>query len=157
MILPRKFLRMCRGHMRKAKAADSTGVQLSGAGLLTRTLALRRLLRKWVLAPGEQFVGVLLPPSVGAVVTNAALAVDRRIAVNLNYTVTSEVMNSCIKQCGIRRVLTSRRMLERFNFKIDAEFVMLEEFLGKITAFDKIISAAEAWLMPVFLLERHLA
>ncbi len=156
MILPRKFLRMCRRHMRKAKAADSTGVELSGAGLLTRTLALRRLLRRHVLAPGEQFVGVLLPPSVGAVVTNAALAIDRRIAVNLNYTVTSEVMNSCVKQCGIRHVLTSRRMLEKFDFKIDAEFVPLEDFSGKITALDKIISAAEAWLMPVFLLERSL-
>jgi acyl-[acyl-carrier-protein]-phospholipid O-acyltransferase/long-chain-fatty-acid--[acyl-carrier-protein] ligase len=117
MILPRKFLRMCRGHMRKAKVADSTGAQLSGAGLLARTLALRRLLRRCVLAPGEQFVGVLLPPSVGAVVANAALAVDRRIAVNLNYTVNSEVMNSCVKQCGIRHVLTSRRMLERFDLK----------------------------------------
>ncbi|MGD0516783.1 MAG: AMP-binding protein [Thermoguttaceae bacterium] len=142
--------------MRKAKVADSTGAQLSGAGLLARTLALRRLLRRCVLAPGEQFVGVLLPPSVGAVVANAALAVDRRIAVNLNYTVNSEVMNSCVKQCGIRHVLTSRRMLERFDFKIDAEFVMLEDFVGKITAFDKIISAAAAWLTPIFLLERRL-
>ncbi len=147
---------MCRRQMRKAKAADSTGVELSGAGLLARTLALRRVLRRCVLAPGEQFVGVLLPPSVGAVVANAALAIDRRVAVNLNYTVTSEVMNSCIKQCGIRHVLTSRRVLEKFAFKIDAEFVPLEDFSGKITALDKIVSAAEAWLEPVFLLERRL-
>ncbi len=83
-------------------------------------------------------------------------SIDRRVAVNLNYTVTSEVMNSCVEQCGIRHVLTSRRMLEKFNFKIDAEFVLLEDFLGKITALDKIISAATAWLMPVFLLERLL-
>ena len=65
-------------------------------GLLTRTLVLRRLLRRHVLAADEQFVGVLLPPSVGGVVTNAALAIDRRMAVNLNYTASSEVMNSCI-------------------------------------------------------------
>lgn len=156
MILPRKFLRMCRAHMRKAKAADSTGAELTGAGLLTRTLALRRLLRKHVLAADEQFVGVLLPPSVGGMVTNAALAIDRRTAVNLNYTVSSEVMNSCVAQCGIRHVLTSRRMLEKFDFKIDAEFVKLEDYLGKITLLDKIVSAAMAWLMPVFLLERHL-
>jgi len=154
--LPRKFLRMCRAHMRKAKAADSSGVELSGAGLLTRTLVLRRLLRRHVVAADEQFVGVLLPPSVGGMVTNAALAIDRRIAVNLNYTASSEVMNSCVTQCGIRHVLTSRRMLEKFNFKIDAEFVLLEDFLGKITVFDKIISATTAWLTPIFLLERHL-
>jgi acyl-[acyl-carrier-protein]-phospholipid O-acyltransferase / long-chain-fatty-acid--[acyl-carrier-protein] ligase len=156
MILPRKFLRMCRMHMRKAKVADSTGAELSGAGLLTRTLVLRRLLRKHVLAPDEQFVGILLPPSVGSVVTNAALAIDRRVAVNLNYTVSSDVMNSCVGQCGIRHVLTSRRMLDKFDFKIDAEFILLEDFLGKITLLDKLISAAASWLVPVSLLERHL-
>ena len=155
MILPRKFLRMCRRRMLKPKAADSTGVELSGAGLLTRTLALRRLLRRHVLAQGEQFVGVLLPPSVAGVVANAALAIDRRVAVNLNYTVTSEVMDSCVKQCGIRHVLTSRRVLDKFHFKIDAQIVLLEDFSGKITVLDKIISAAEAWLMPVSLLEPH--
>src|SRR3972149_1588297 len=112
MILPRKFLRVCRRHMRKPKVADSSGAELSGAGLLTRTLVLRRLLRRHVLATDEQFVGVLLPPSVGGVVVNAALAVDRRVAVNLNYTTSSEVISSCIDQCGIRHVLTSRRMLE---------------------------------------------
>jgi acyl-[acyl-carrier-protein]-phospholipid O-acyltransferase / long-chain-fatty-acid--[acyl-carrier-protein] ligase len=147
---------MCRSRMRSAKLADSSGAELSGAGLLTRTLVLRRLLRRHVLAPDEQFVGVLLPPSVGAVVVNAALAIDRRIAVNLNYTVSSEVMDSCIKQCGIRHVLTSRKVLERFDFKVDAEMVPLEDFSGKVTALDKIVSAAEAWLVPMPLLERRL-
>jgi acyl-[acyl-carrier-protein]-phospholipid O-acyltransferase/long-chain-fatty-acid--[acyl-carrier-protein] ligase len=156
MILPQKFLRACRKHMRKAKVADSTGAELTGAGLLMRTFALRRLLRRHVFAPGEEFVGVLLPPSVGGVVANAALSLDRRVAVNLNYTVSSEVMNSCINQCGIRHVLTSRRMLEKFNFKIDAEYVPLEDFSGKVTALDKIVSASAAWLMPISILERRL-
>src|SRR3972149_4070802 len=122
MSLPRKFLRMCRAQMRKMKAADSSGAELTGAGLLMRTLALRRLLRRDVLGADEQFVGVLLPPSVGSLVVNAALSIDRRVAVNLNYTVSSDVMNFCIKQCAIRQVLTSRRMLDKFNFKINAEY-----------------------------------
>ena len=138
LILPRKFLRMCRRRMRGPKVADSTGVELTGAGLLTRTLVLRRLLRREVLAADEQNVGVLLPPSVGGVVVNAALAIDCRVAVNLNYTVTSEVMNDCIAQCGIRHVLTSRRVMERFNLKLDAKLLYLEDFLGKITLADKL-------------------
>src|SRR4030042_83261 len=107
MILPRKFLRMCRGSLCRPKLADSTGIELSGAALLTRTLILRRLLRRAVLAPDERHVGVLLPPSVGGVLANAALALDRRVAVNLNYTVSSQVLNDCIAQCGVRHVLTS--------------------------------------------------
>ena len=47
-----------------------------------------------MLDQDEHYVGVLLPPSVGAVVTNAALALDRRIAVNLNYTASAEAVQT---------------------------------------------------------------
>ncbi len=87
---------------------------------------------------------------------NAALAIDCRIAVNLNYTVSSEVMNDCIAQCGIRHVLTSRRVMERFNLKLNAEVVYLEDFIGQITLGDKLAAAAATWLAPVAWLERRL-
>ena len=74
--------------------------ELTGGQLLLRTLILRRLLRRHVLADNEQYVGVLLPPSNGGVMVNMALALDRRIAVNLNYTVTANVMNACIERAA---------------------------------------------------------
>ena len=40
-------------------------------------------------------------------------------------------MNDCIAQCGIRHVLTSRRVMERFNLKLNAELVYLEDFQGQ--------------------------
>jgi acyl-[acyl-carrier-protein]-phospholipid O-acyltransferase / long-chain-fatty-acid--[acyl-carrier-protein] ligase len=156
LILPRKFLRMCRRRMRRPKAADSTGVELTGAGLLARTLVFRRILRRRVLAPDEQNVGLLLPPSVAALVANAALGVDRRVTVNLNYTMPSDVLNDCIAQCGLRHVLTSRRVLERFNLNLNAELVYLEDFRDKVRWADKLLAAAQTWLCPVTLLERRL-
>ena len=65
-------------------------------------------------------------------------------------------MNDCIAQCGIRHVLTSRRVMERFNLKLDAELVYLEDCLGQITLGDKLRAAAAAWLAPVAWLERRL-
>lgn len=154
--LPRRFLRMCRRARFREKVADSTGMRLSGGSLLTRTLVLRRLLRRGVLAANERYVGLLLPPSAGAVVANAALAVDRRISVNLNYTLSSEVLNAGIAQCGIRHVLTSRRVMERLDLQVDAELVYLEDFREKVTLSDKLASAAVAQLEPVWSLERRL-
>ncbi len=61
-------------------------------------------------------------------VANIALPLAGRVAVNLNYTVSSEVMNACIRQCGIRHVLTSRKVMEKLNLKLDAELVYLEDF-----------------------------
>jgi acyl-[acyl-carrier-protein]-phospholipid O-acyltransferase/long-chain-fatty-acid--[acyl-carrier-protein] ligase len=156
LTLPRKFLRMCRAHWRNPKVADSTGAELTGADLLTRSLILRRLLRRHLLADDEQFVGLLLPPCVPAVVANAALAIDGRVGVNLNYTLSSETLNECAGQLGIRHVLSSRRMLDKFSFALDAEVVFLEDFKDQVTLADKLFCAAAAWAMPIPLLERRL-
>ncbi|NLF08696.1 MAG: AMP-binding protein [Pirellulaceae bacterium] len=156
IIPPREFLRTCRRQMRKAKAADSTGVELSGAALLTRVLIFRRLLRREVLAPDERNVGLLLPPTAAAVAANAALAIDRRVAVNLNYTLSPETIEYCIAQCGIRHVLTSRRLLDKLGLKISANLVFLEDFKDRITWIDKLSAAATAWFAPLETLERRL-
>ncbi len=156
MNLPRRFLRMCRRARFREKVADSTGMRLTGGSMLTRTLILRRLLRRHALAGDERYVGLLLPPSAAAVVANAALALDQRISVNLNYTLSSDVLNTCIARCGIRHVLTSRRVMERLDLRIDAELVFLEDFREKVTSLDKVVSATIAQLEPVWSLERRL-
>ena len=127
--------------MRRPKVADSTGAELTGAGLLTRTLIFRRLLRREVLAPDERNVGLLLPPTAAAVVANAALSIDRRVAVNLNYTLAADVIDDCIAQCGIRHVLTSRRFVEKLDLKFAAEAVYLEDFKAKVSWIDKLAAA----------------
>ncbi len=153
-VLPRRFLCMCRRNLWRAKVADSTGTELTGSSLLTRTLILLRLLLRDVLDPDEQYVGVLLPPSVGAVVTNAALALGRRIAVNLNYTASSEAVHEAIAQSRIRHVVTSRRLIERLAFKLDVNLVYVEDFQSKVLWHHKLIAAVATWLIPVALLSR---
>ena len=147
---------MCRRNLRRSKVADSTGVDLKGGALLMRSLILRRLLLREVLAADEKYVGVLIPPSVGGVVVNAVLPLCGRIPVNLNYTVSSEVMNSCIRQCGIRHVLTSRRVMEKLNLDIKAELVYLEDFRDKVTTLDKLAAGVQAYALPLPLLDRLL-
>ena len=157
LVPTRNFLRMCRRSMKRPKVADSTGLELTGGGLLTRTLIFRRLLLRHVLEDEDRNVGVLVPPSVAGVLANAALLLDRRVPVNLNYTVSSEVMSVCLARAGIRRVLTSRKVLERFeNLRIDADLVFLEDLREKVRLTDKLSAAVQAWLLPVSWLERRL-
>ncbi|MBN2021616.1 MAG: MFS transporter [Pirellulales bacterium] len=157
MIPARRFLRMCRRAMRRSKVADSTGAELTGAGLLARSLILRRLLRREALADDERNVGVLMPPTTAGVVVNAALALDGRVVSNLNYSVRSpDTLNECLRQAGIRHVITSRRVMERLQIPLDAEFVYLEDLVGRITWADKVLCAAATWLLPVAVLERLL-
>ena len=56
LILPRRFLRMCRRRMRHPKVADSSGVELTGASLLMVTHSARlagRLDRRLHLRAGR--------------------------------------------------------------------------------------------------------
>ena len=70
------------------KMADSLGTRLTGRELLIRILA-RSACSSACSAPDEKMVGVLLPPTAGAAIVNAALALSGRVAVNLNYTASS--------------------------------------------------------------------
>jgi len=155
-IPPRRFLRTARSLLWGRKVADSTGIELTGGRLLIASLALRRFLRRHYLKPDEDRVGVLLPSSVAGVVANAALALDRRIAANLNYTLSEELINYCIHSAGIKHVLTSRRVLERFPFKLDAAVVYLEDVHSQLPVVDKVIAALQAFLLPACVLERLL-
>lgn len=152
LTVTRSFIRRCKGRKRTSKIADSLGANLTGGQALMRALILRRILRR-VLAADEQFVGVLLPPGAGGFLTNMALALDRRVAVNLNYTVSSETMNACIKMAGIKHVLTSRKFMEKMEFTLDAEVVYLEDFKDKATTIDKAVGWLSSYLLPTGMLE----
>jgi acyl-[acyl-carrier-protein]-phospholipid O-acyltransferase/long-chain-fatty-acid--[acyl-carrier-protein] ligase len=156
LILPRLFLRSCRRAGSRLKVADSMGTEMSGRSLLLRTLILRRLLARNVLSNDEKYVGLLLPPSAGAVVANAATTLLQRIAVNLNYTVSPAVMESCIRQCGIRHVLTSRKFMEKMPLKVPAELVYLDDFKAQVTLADKLAAAFQSRAMPLGMLEKRL-
>ena len=155
-VLPRRIVRVWRAAGRRLQAADSSGTEVSGRQLLVRTLALRRMLRREVLGEDEQYVGILLPPSVAAVAVNAALSIDRRVTANLNYTVSNPVLNHCIGDVGIRHVLSSEKFLSKFDFEIDADVVLLESLRDKVTALDKLIAFVQATLVPARLLDRLL-
>ncbi|EAQ80069.1 MFS transporter [Blastopirellula marina] len=144
------FIKACKKRLFARKVVDSTGVDLTGGKLLAGAMIMRRLLNRHVLADrhAEPMVGILLPPTGADVVVNAALALDRRTTVNLNYTVGNDVLNSCIRQAGVKHVLTSRKFMEKFDYKLDAEIVLLEDLKTKPTTLDKVACGAAAFLTP---------
>lgn len=151
--LLRKVVRACRKRRRRVKLVDSTGASLNGVETLTRALALRAILRRH-LADDEARVGVMLPPTVAAAVTNLALAFDRRTLVNLNYSLTGATVNRCAELAGLRHVVTSRRFLDRLPFTLDVPMILLEDLAPEATAKDKATAALLAVAAPLPVLER---
>ncbi len=116
---------------------------MNGADLLTRTLVLRRVLRRHLDA-SEQNVAILLPPTVPAAVANFALALDGVTSVNLNYTATSAILNRCIESANIKHVITSRKAMEKFDLKLNTQFIYLEDIKEQVGLLDKITGALQA-------------
>lgn len=162
--LEERFIRMCKKRLRSRKVADLLAGEMTGGQLLMRTLILRRLLRRHVLTENEKYVGLLLPSSVVGLVANLAVALDRRVAVNLNTTVTCETLNYCIKEAGIKHVLTSRKVMEKLSerepMNLDCEVVYMEDFRedpakGPTTG-DKIAGVLGAYILPTKVLVKQL-
>jgi acyl-[acyl-carrier-protein]-phospholipid O-acyltransferase / long-chain-fatty-acid--[acyl-carrier-protein] ligase len=154
--IPSRILRSWKKAGKRLKAADSLGTEVGGKALLARSLALQSYLRRQLLDADEKFVGVLLPPGVAGVAVNAALAFDRRVAVNLNYTASAQTIAECIRVAGIRRVLTSKRFIEKLELQLPCEVVLLEDLRGKIGRREKIHAGLYTYVLPAFIGERLL-
>jgi len=119
-----------------------------------RTIFLARRLRE--IWQGQEMVGVLLPPPVGAALVNFAALLMGKIPVNLNHTVSHELMASCAHQCRIQTVVTSRAFVERIQLEVPGRAVMLEDLAADAGAGEKLAALFIAWALPVRMLERML-
>ncbi|MGO9480015.1 MAG: acyl-[ACP]--phospholipid O-acyltransferase [Limisphaerales bacterium] len=153
--LSRQLIRTARRHPRRFAMADAQTAKVTFGSALVKTVFLARRLEKiWA---GQKMVGIFLPPSVpGALVNQAALLMGR-VPVNLNYTVSEATLASCVKQCDLRTVVTSRTFLEKVKLTVPVETVFLEDLALKPTFAGKITAWLMAKFLPACLLERALS
>jgi acyl-[acyl-carrier-protein]-phospholipid O-acyltransferase / long-chain-fatty-acid--[acyl-carrier-protein] ligase len=151
--LDRAFVRTARRFPLRFMMADGKTPKVTFGSALAKTIYIARRLHPQI---GEQqMIGMLLPPSVGGALTNYALLLLGRIAVNLNYTASSEVIASCASQCGIDTVITSKAFVERFpKLQIPGRIIFLEDALQSPRFTEKIASLLLAWTTPQSLLRR---
>ena len=154
-ILHRRLLRGLRDAGGRLKMADSLGTRLSGRQLLTRILAARLVLQR-VLRPDERRVGVLLPPTAGGAIVNAALALMGRVAVNLNYTASQSILDICMERAGLDHVISSPAFLSRVSLDVGSRMLDAASLRQQLSLGQKIRAWTEANLLPLSQLERQL-
>jgi len=197
--LHRAFIRTARRHPFRFAMADGQNKKVRFGSALVRVIFLARRLnssgtgvppvricneldsrsasnRRDACATTEM-VGLLLPPSVGGALVNFAVMLCGKVPVNLNYTVSEETLASCIRQCQIKTVVTSRAFLDKVKIKVSVDVVFLEDVVGAPStasarmensperaetvlgapgALEKITAILMAWLLPAAWLERSL-
>ncbi|MEC8659772.1 MAG: AMP-binding protein, partial [Verrucomicrobiota bacterium] len=140
------FIRTARRARGRMAFADSTGKELSYMKALTGAIVLSKKLGKtW---SGQEKVGILLPPSVGGALTNLAGILMGKTVVNLNYTLSEEAIQSCVKQCDIRCVISSEKVIRKLKLDPGVPVIALEEIAKDTNVFQKLSALLMAYLVP---------
>ena len=152
--LGRLFLATARRYPFRFAIADARVPKMKFHEARTRTIFLARRLKP--LWKDQRMVGVLLPPSIPGALVNFAATLCGKVPVNLNYTASREILDSCAQQCGLTTVVTSRAFLERVKLDVPGEAIYVEDLIARPRFTEKIAALAMSWLLPARLLERVL-
>ncbi len=130
------FVEAARRQPRSMAVKDTLGGRYTRMGLLAEAIALGMKLRGRV-GEGEP-VGLLFPSSCLGVLANVTAALQGWPAVNLNFTVSRASFASCLRQSGVKTIVTSRQFLERVPaLKAlpvpEGAFVFIEDLLAAVT------------------------
>jgi len=143
------FVQVARKNWQRRCISDSSGKHLNYGQTLVSTIALACELEK--LVQGQERIGILLPPSAGGVLANLAVTMLGKVAVNLNYVLSEQAINSTVSQCGIKCVISSRSFIEKIkigNLDTLADLAFLEDITQRSESGAKIKAYLKARFMP---------
>jgi acyl-[acyl-carrier-protein]-phospholipid O-acyltransferase/long-chain-fatty-acid--[acyl-carrier-protein] ligase len=150
MTLGRAFIEAAKRRPFAFCMADSTGQELTFARALTAALLLSGVIRRTTV--GQQYVGLLLPASVGGALANVATSLAGKVPVNLNFTAGHDAMRAAIDRCSIKTILTARTFVAKAGIEAMDGMVFVEDFLKAIPLTTKLRTALAVKMLPAPLL-----
>jgi acyl-[acyl-carrier-protein]-phospholipid O-acyltransferase/long-chain-fatty-acid--[acyl-carrier-protein] ligase len=150
--LPYQFIKTARRRFTRPAIADTTGKDLTFGKTLIASILLSGEIKR--ITQGQDKIGVLLPSTVGGALINIAIPMIGKVPVNLNFTASADGFNSCIRQCGIKTVITARAFAEKIAGKcpVPDDAVYIEDLLNGITHGAKIRALLKALFLPAAML-----
>jgi acyl-[acyl-carrier-protein]-phospholipid O-acyltransferase/long-chain-fatty-acid--[acyl-carrier-protein] ligase len=153
--LHRALITTARQHPRRLALADAQNKKVTfGAVLLKSIFLARRLRHHW---SRQKMVGIFLPPSVPGALVNHAALLGGKVPVNLNYTLSESALASCVQQCSLQTIVTSRLFLEKIKLKLPGNIIYLEDLVQNPRPREKITAWLSAKFAPAPALEHLLA
>ncbi len=150
--LHRAFIRAAKLNWRRTCLADPNNPDVRYGRLLTMASLLSRSIRR--MTAGQQYVGLMLPPTVAGAAANIATLFAGKIPVNLNYASSAKALDAAIARCDIKTILTARKFVEKAGLRERPEMVMLEDVAETITPLQKVLAGLKCVLLPADVLCR---
>jgi acyl-[acyl-carrier-protein]-phospholipid O-acyltransferase/long-chain-fatty-acid--[acyl-carrier-protein] ligase len=136
MILHHEFIKIAKQFSHKTAIDDkTTGGSITYEKALIAALILSKKLRRFE----DQYIGIMIPTSMGCILAVLGVLFLRKIPVMINYSTGAETnCRYAQKTCGFSAIITSRALLEKIKCPIVPGMVCIEDILKEVTIFDKI-------------------
>ena len=123
--------------------------RISGVLTYRKLLVGAQLLGKRLGRLEGDSIGVLLPASVAADVVFFGLHLAGKLPVMLNWTTGPANLAHAVEMLGIRRVVTSRKLIDRLGIEVaGAEFVFLEDLRSTVGKAEAALTLLWTYLAP---------
>jgi acyl-[acyl-carrier-protein]-phospholipid O-acyltransferase/long-chain-fatty-acid--[acyl-carrier-protein] ligase len=141
------FINEVRKHPSKFCVADTTGLKFKFAQVFTIAANFARKIFN-DKNTGEM-VGIMLPSSVGSVLANLAVMFAGKIPVNLNFTSSKDIIDQCIKQCNMTRIISSRAFVDKINMHhFDNMTIFIEDVKASVKPLQYLAVRAAVMFLP---------
>ena len=136
MILHHEFIKTAKKFASKTAIDDKmTGKSLT----YERTLVATFILSKKLSVYPDEYIGIMIPTSMGAMLSILAVLFLRKIPVMINYsTGAADNCTYAQKTCGFRPIITSRALCEKIKCPMVPGMVFIEDILEEVTIIDKV-------------------
>lgn len=146
------FMTQARRNWFRPIASDTLGSKASYGKLMVGSIALANRLKPQI--KNQTNIGILMPTSLGGVLSNLAVTLSGKTVVNLNWTASQEAQQSAIKQARITYVITSRRFTQKAELpNLPVRWLYLEDLLKNLGRIEKF----RAMRTALFASAKHLA
>ncbi len=152
MLLHQQFVRIAKQYEKKLAVVDRTlNRRVTYKKALIGSLILSDKFQKY--EPG--FLGLMLPNSVGSVLSILATVMSGRVPVMINYSTGAAVnCEFAQKKCAFKTIITSKTLCEKIGCPHIDGMVYLEDIMKSVSFLDKIKSAIKASLPVESILRR---
>lgn len=137
--LHHRFIQIAKRHSAKIAVYDKATNQ---DYTFSRMLIASLILKEHIAAIKGKYIGILLPTSMGCMLSVLGTLMNGKIPVMINYA-TGAIENSryAIDKCQLKTILTSKKLLEKLALEPLPSMVFIEDILAKVTTIAKLKAA----------------
>ncbi|MDD4202295.1 MAG: acyl-[ACP]--phospholipid O-acyltransferase [Candidatus Omnitrophica bacterium] len=135
--------------------ADSMGLKFNYLKLLASVITFSNKMfpEKVFKSEKQEMVGVMLPASCIGSIVNLSTWFAGKIPVNLNFTASKDSIDYAMEQCEMKRIVTSRKFLQKMNLQEDPKMIFLEDIKKKISKVQFFKNMLLSFILPGFLIK----